>query len=202
MKTLRQYKERTLIGHVDDEPIYLSAPSWACGWYWGFGYLGNKHCHYHFDGLNQKVNMHDAILEHFGDSLQIRASKLWTFAELMQTFYSLRKTAELLGRGGSHLSANPCKDVIVNTEEAERINDKVLPAVFDEIYNILDECANDQKLFAQLVDLNLKGDTQKVVDFMNGNDIKTDDLKGIEGITSHDFHIIHSMYWKQYHANK
>ena len=37
---------------------------------------------------------------------------------------------------------------------------------------------------------------------MNKNNIKTDDLKSIDGITDNDFNIIHSFYWKDYHSNK
>lgn len=31
----------------DKDRIALYAPTFDCGWYWGFGYLGNKNCHYH-----------------------------------------------------------------------------------------------------------------------------------------------------------
>ena len=41
------------LGVVNNETIYLTPPSWDCDWYWGFGYLGNKNCHYHIDGLNK-----------------------------------------------------------------------------------------------------------------------------------------------------
>ena len=54
MKTLINYSKKTFIGTVDGEKIYLSAPSWDCGWYWGFGYLGNNNCHYHVDGLKKE----------------------------------------------------------------------------------------------------------------------------------------------------
>ena len=33
------YPEKIYIGTVDGEKIYLSAPSWDCDWYWGFGYI-------------------------------------------------------------------------------------------------------------------------------------------------------------------
>ena len=37
---------------------------------------------------------------------------------------------------------------------------------------------------------------------MNENGIKTDDIRNIKGITKDDFNIIHSYYWKQFHAKK
>jgi len=138
MKTLREYKKKTYLGNHDGEPIYLTAPSWDCGWYWGFGYLGNRNCHYHLDGLSKDKNLYDAIKEHFGDSLVISDCDLWKFAELIGTFYALKQTAEVLGRGGSHYTTNPCSDLIKNPDEVARINNVVLPAIFDEIYKILE----------------------------------------------------------------
>lgn len=201
MKTIRDYK-KMLIGIVDNEKIYLSPPSWDCGRYWGFGYLGNKNCHYHVDGLSKEINLHDALIEHFGKSLIVRSSDLWTFAELFQSFYTLRKTAEMLKNGSAHLTNNPCKDIIINSDESKRINEIVLPSIFDEIYKILDRNQNNKKLFNQLVALNIEGDTKKVIDFMNQNSIKTDDLESIKGITKNDYHIIHGVWWSDYHKNK
>lgn len=128
------------------ERIYLSAPSWDCGWYWGFWYLGNRNCHYHLNGLTkietyntekkvfeyEFVNLYDWIKKHFTD-LQITDKKLRTFCELVSSAYKLKETAEVLGRGGSHYTNNPCQDIIKNEAEAKRINEVVLPAIFLEI---------------------------------------------------------------------
>lgn len=132
-----------LIGKRDGEKIYLSAPSWDCGWYWGWGYLGNNKCHYHLDGLSKEKNLFDALQEHFGNSLTIKGeNNLWTFCELVSTFYALKETAEVLGRGGSHYTENPVCDVIKNEAEVSRINDKVIPAIFDSVYKILEKYDN------------------------------------------------------------
>lgn len=126
------------MGSVDGEKIYLSAPSWDCGWYWGFGYLGNNNCHYHVEGVAKDKNLWDALREHFGETLTITdEADLWTFCELMQTFYTLKKSAEVLGRGGSHYTTNPVADVIKNEDEAKRINEKVMPAIFDALEDVL-----------------------------------------------------------------
>lgn len=203
-QTLPNYPKSIFIGINNDEKIYLSAPSWDCGWYWGFGYLGNRNCHYHVDGLNAKenINLFDAFKKHFGNSLVVRDSQLWTLCELFETFYTLRQSAEVLGRGGSHYTKNPCSEVIKNTDEVARINSVVLPAIFEEIYKILIPAQENEKINKQLVKLNNAGDTMKVVDFMNEYHITTDDLKNIEGITAHDFNVIHSMYWKIKHSKK
>ena len=201
MKTKREYKKHTFLGRHYNENIYLTAPSWDCGWYWGFGYLGNNNCHYHVDGLMKDKNLYDGLKEHFGNSLIIRESHLWKFAELFKSFYTLKETAEVLERGGCHYTTNPCKDIITNKHEAERINKDVLPAIFDEIYNILEANSNNSIIFDELVDINVNGDTMKVVDYMKQNDIKPDDLKNISQLTNNDYYNIHSYYWDDYHKN-
>jgi hypothetical protein len=193
---------RYLIGYNDNEPIYLSPPKWGCGWYWGFGYLGNKNCHYHIDGLAKDCNLYDGFKKHFKSTLTIRDSHLWTICELFKTFYVLKEAAEVLGRGGSHYSKNPCKDIITNKDEVKRINEIVLPAIFEEIYKILKQNESNSLIFKELVDLNVQGNTAKVVDFMLFHNIHTDDLKNIKQLTNHDFQIIHSFYWKKYHNDK
>ena len=131
--------DKICLGKVEGKKIYLSPPSWDCGWYWGFGYLGNKDCHYHVSGLMKESNLFDGILSHFdGGTFILREDKdLWTFAELFATFYTLRETAEVLGRGGSHYTGNPCRDIIINKQEVKRINEVVLPEIFKEIYKLL-----------------------------------------------------------------
>lgn len=202
MKTLSTYPTKILLGRNNNEPIYLTAPKWDCGWYWGFGYIGNNNCHYHIDGMEKGKNLYDAFKEHFGNTLTVRDSDLWTLAELFKTFYLLKETAEVLGRGSTHLSSNPCKDLIINKDETDRINSVVLPQVFEEIYKILIRNKDNDKLFKKLVSINLEGNTSKIVKFMNENGIKTDDLKSIEGLSKDDYYIIHSFYWKEYHATK
>jgi len=194
-----KFNQKFLLGRLDNENIYLSAPSWDCGWYWGFGYLGNKNCHYHIDGLMKDKNLYDGLIDHFGNSLKVRKSDLWTFCELFKTFYSLKETAEVLGRGGSHYTSNPCKDIIINTDEVERINNVVLPAIFDAIFDVLERNSQNDKMFKELVKLNNEGDTDKVVKFMFDYKIHTDDIKDINGITDHDYSIIHSAYWTLKH---
>lgn len=216
MKTLSNYS-KILLGYNDNQPIYLDAPSWDCGWYWGFGYLGNKNCHYHVDRLtkietynheakaftHEIVNLYDGFKRHFGDTFIIKRDKdVWTLAELFKTFYILKETAEVLWNGCSHLASNPCKDFIINKDEVMRINGIVLPQIFEEIYKVLMRNIDSEKVFSKLVNLNLKGDTQKVVEYMKENAIHTDDLKNIKDLTSADVSNINTYYWIDYYTNK
>lgn len=140
MKTLK-FTNKIYMGNVDNEKIYLSAPSWDCNWYWGFGYLGNRNYQYHVDGLNAKenINLFDAFKKHFdADTFIIKNDKaLWTLCELFSTFYTLKEAAGVLGRGGAHYTTNPIADLIKNKDEVTRINEVILPALFDAIYDVL-----------------------------------------------------------------
>lgn len=200
MKTLREYPAKFHIGNHDGQNIYLSAPSWDCGWYWGFGYLGNSQCHYHVDGLktrewydtekkcfrSERRSLYDGFREHFGSSLKITSKDLWTLCELFTTFYVLRETAEVLGRGGAHQSTNPLAELIKNPAEVERINGTILPAVFDEIYKILENAeanftaereANKAKLIAQVEAATTKMQTKRDgLVLLIENDIDTENV--------------------------
>ncbi len=130
------------IGTAQGESIgeLLAAPKWDCGWYWGFGYLQNRDIHHHIDGLGKEKNqnMFDALKAYYGESLTIKDdADLWTFCELMITFYALKQAAEVLGRGGSHFTTNPVADVIKSESETKRINETVLPAIFDALEDVL-----------------------------------------------------------------
>jgi len=143
IKVKTKWTNKVFLGSNESKGrIYLSAPSWDCGWYWGFGYLGNRNCHYHLDGIGKKenLNLFDILKKHFAAEDFIfkgNDNELWTFCELVKTTYTLRETAEVLGRGGSNYLKNPCKNLITNKDETKRINEIVLPAIFDELLDLL-----------------------------------------------------------------
>ena len=119
-----------------------------------------------------------------------------------KSFYILKETAEVLKNGSAHLSKNPCASIIINLDEVKRINEVVLPQIFEEIYKVLARNVDSDKTFKKLVAINIEGNTQKVVEFMKENHISTDDLKNIKDLTAHDFNNIHSYYWADFHKNK
>lgn len=133
---------KILLGEAYNEKIFLSPPSWDCGWYWGFGYLGNENCHYHVDGLSKDKNLYDGFKEHFGDSFIVKEdSDIWTLCELFQSFYTLKKSAEFFRQGDAYYTTNPCKDLLTDTDLEKKINQLLLPAIFEEIYKILNKYA-------------------------------------------------------------
>ena len=151
-KEVNAFGRKYLLGVKDGEKYWLCEPSWDCGWYWGCGYvqvLSNNTVpersrditmHTHFDSLFFEGPSHGYDnFNKFFDETVLTDKETWTLMELMKTVYTLRDTAEDLGRGCSHYTTNPCKDMILNEDEVTRINEVVLPALFREIANILRE---------------------------------------------------------------
>lgn len=122
----------------------------------------DSHTHWDSRVSESHKNAHDWFIETFGkpttdlwdqprkadkDARMCRFTdkQVWRLCELMDTAYTLRETAEVLGRGKSNYGENPCVKVIKNTREAKRINSKVLPAIFAEIGKIFDEADKAEK---------------------------------------------------------
>lgn len=129
---------KVFFGTKDGEKMYITKPTWDCDWYWSFGYLGNNNCHYHLDGYQKgrNINMHDALMQDYELSENIK-NNLWVFCELALSIYQLKSTAELLGRGGAHMTTNPCKDIILDKEYTDRINNEVLPVVMQKFWDLI-----------------------------------------------------------------
>lgn len=155
-KLLREYPEQVYLGKYKGEDVYLARPSWDCDWYWGFGYVQNKYLHTHLDSMcmvnDRLVNLWDGLTHHIKGgkvhAMHLR-KKLWTFCEVVQTIYHLKKTAEVLGRGGSHYTTNPCADLIRNPDEVKRINEVLIPKLIDEMYvalGVVDPMEEDNDL--------------------------------------------------------
>lgn len=139
----------------DDKRIWIQKPTFDCDWYWSFGYLGTSYEHYHLSGWRNKkrmfrteklnlvtearnISMYDALKEDYALSITIKR-RLWEFCDLTSTIYALREVAEIYYRGGSHYTGNPpCKELVKNQEEYERINSVLLPALLQEFQNLIE----------------------------------------------------------------
>lgn len=159
-------KDHYLLGiNSEGEKVYLTAPSWDCDWYWGFGYIttftNNKNpemsmdisSHSHWDssiiGKHEYYNHEKGCFvsdnnyihhsnEYFGRENSVLTDKeSWTLAELMKTAYTLKESAELFGRGGSCVSSNPNQDILKDEALTKRINEVLLPEVFKSIKELL-----------------------------------------------------------------
>jgi hypothetical protein len=118
----------------DNVRITLSSPSWDCSWYWGFGYLGNSREHYHLESYQngRNISMYDALMKDYNLNPTIKKN-LWVFCELVLSAYTLKDMAGLAHRGGSHMTTNPCKELLQDTALEDRINTVLLPAIFQKI---------------------------------------------------------------------
>ena len=144
MKKQYDAKKGFLLGiDLEGKKVWLQKPSWDCGWYWGFGYVqqwfrGDIDMHTHFDSLFLEKDLHDSFMAYFKETT-LTKNEVWTLLELMKTFYNLKEYAEVVGRGGSHITTNPLKDLIINNDEVERINKVILPKLFDEVAKLFAE---------------------------------------------------------------
>lgn len=140
-------KDVFLLGEDADGTLYwLEEPKWKCGWYWGFGYIETytKNAH---PSLSKDITSHqhaDRFYPEwvFGDSqilveTPFKVEELWKLAELFESFYILKRTAELYHRGGAHISEKPTKDALTKWDKYVEINTVELPRIFEEILKIV-----------------------------------------------------------------
>ncbi len=132
------------MGIVEGKRIYLSKPSWDCGWYWGVGYLGNKHCHYHLSSFIEG-DFKENLLNHFDkiSSKLLKKDNLDKFCELFIEIYKLRKFSD-----ENHIQ-NIEKLVVIPeiAYKVNHINRVKLPAIFKQI----------DKIFGHEMDYNRPG---------------------------------------------
>tara|TARA_R100001198_G_scaffold81560_1_gene54459 strand:+ start:797 stop:1291 length:495 start_codon:yes stop_codon:yes gene_type:complete len=139
----------------DEAKIFIYMSQFNCGWYWSFGYLGNNDEHYHLDNYQNEQVFHkkedgkyfhgtikrnkclyDCLLEDYSLKDNIKQN-LWKFCELALSIYKIKDYSEMLHIGGAHMTNNPCSKIIKNNEEYIRINELVLPALFNEFELLL-----------------------------------------------------------------
>lgn len=127
--------KKYLLGEDKDGTKYwLKEPSWDCGWYWGFGYIETKYSHQHATNFYQEFfNPHEdnnPILE----TRTFTEDEGYKLSELFEEFYTLKKAAEMWGRGGCHITKGfiPKKAGLV-----QEINETLIPMVTEKIIEIL-----------------------------------------------------------------
>lgn len=122
---------------ADGENVWLEKHKWDCGWYWGFGYVGNRNCHFHFDSLLYIKDGKGSVKYTASDlfaSTQISDKDWWVMRDLFSQAYALKKAAEVYRYGGHQTTVPGVTDIIANKERADQINAdlaKVLDLVWD-----------------------------------------------------------------------
>lgn len=133
-------KTREDFNLLSSEEIFLSKHSWDCNWYWGFGYIGNKNLHTHFDSTFLKETNIDKI---FYDT-NITQDDYWIIRDLFIQAYSLKKTAEIYKYGGHQTTKKGITDIIQNENLVKKLNTD-LKKVLDLLWNFLIEATKDKK---------------------------------------------------------
>ena len=146
-------KDCYLIGRdKNGDVIWLEAAKWECGWYWGFGYVETYtkqldpansvdiSSHQHWSGLlgRQSDGSYSHHINEILEESVLSEAESWEISDMMKSFYALQEAAQVLGRGGSHLTAKGNRDAIKSEQMTKEINEKMLPSLFQEIYKILD----------------------------------------------------------------
>ena len=150
-KTVKVFGETSyLLGRgKDGDMYYLVEPKFDCGWYWGMGYIHSYtnqrqpersrdiQMHTHFDSMFfREHDGHTNFKEKFVET-PLADKEIWTLMELMKSAYTLREMADMCYRGGAHYTTNPCKELLQDWNEYNRINDVLLPAIFEQVRNLL-----------------------------------------------------------------
>ncbi len=150
-------KETVFFGTRNDGTrIFITKPTWDCGWCWSFGYLGNRNEHYHLNSYQERTivakdkdddrirvfterrNMHmrDCLLADYKLNPVIEEN-LWVFCELARSIYSLKEAAEIFHRGGAHTTANPCKGAIQKYKRDNKLNNETLPELMQTLWDMI-----------------------------------------------------------------
>lgn len=155
-------KDIFLLGEEQDgSKVWLEEASWDCDWYWGFGYVEtytwNNHpsqsrdiqSHRHWKGAivgnieyREDGERKTMYVHHINENPNFAETTLtdtesWKLAELMETFYTLQKMAEMCHMGGAHITSNPLQHHLKNEEWEKHINETLMPMIFEEVYKIL-----------------------------------------------------------------
>jgi len=123
--------DKILLGTIDNERIYLSKHEWNCDWYWGFGYIGNRNCHYHLESL---LPEHD-ITKVFQDT-KLTQGNWWIVKELFGQAYALKEAAQVYRCGVLSTHSPGLTDLLKSPEKAAILN-KDLELTLDTIWDYL-----------------------------------------------------------------
>lgn len=131
--------------------VWLEAPSWDCGWYWGFGYV-ERYTNNSDPSKAKDINSHTHIDSEFKKNDKIDLNKglaktTYTKNEgkrlndLFTTFYQLKKVAEKNKDDNNILSDLSLETTVfgnIRLKSTKNINEILIPLLTKEIISILD----------------------------------------------------------------
>jgi len=142
-------KDIFLLGKDEEGTKYwLEAPSWDCGWYWGFGYIEtytNNRSPQNSRDISSHQHADDFMSVWFtewNNSKPKLAHKTftdkegWELSELFKQFYFLKDAAANFNRGKCHVASTKTK-LWKKPQLTKEINDKLIPMITKRILEIL-----------------------------------------------------------------
>lgn len=130
-KVRNNFNKKDKYSCVGVNNLFLERHKWSCGWYWGFGYIGNKNFHTHMDRtfLSSITN----IDEIFKESVYTQR-EWWIIRDLFIQAYALKSCAEVYRNGGYQTTEKGTTDLIKSKAMEKKINadlEKVLNKVWE-----------------------------------------------------------------------
>jgi len=130
---VRSSYEKDNNNYVSGETIYLEKHSWNCKWYWGFGYVGNRDLHTHFNSvfLGKETDVNKIF-----SKTKITQAEWWLLRDLFTQAYALKNCAEVYRYGGHQTTLKGTTDIIQDKKQETRLN-KDLEIVLNKIWSLL-----------------------------------------------------------------
>lgn len=150
-RTINKFGKHYLLGiNKDNDYVWLEKETWDCDWYWAAGYLHTytnnlnperakdlaMHTHFDYMFLRGSQCSRDMFKMYFKDTV-LTDEEIWVLCDLMMTYYTLKKAAELFRNGYSHQTALAKIDKLQSPMTADMINKVLLPEVFKKIEQLL-----------------------------------------------------------------
>lgn len=148
MMDVRNERENYFLGiNSNGDKMWLEAPSWCCGWYWGLGYINTYQqnwspskardilCNTHFDYVFPSS---DIFIDEFNDTPFTRNEK-WKIYEYMKELYILRQYSDMMHNNSAYITtgSKTLKGNEENYREYNRINSILIPNIWKELEAIL-----------------------------------------------------------------
>lgn len=127
------------LGRANNKDIYLCEPRWSSNGFWNFGFINSTgQCSYHLSLINKNNDLYDNLKNYFDGGLNIVKKDLLIFCELMEACFLLKKMTDLYKNGGGLYVQNPCRSLLQDHQQFNKINFVLLPKLFDEIGEVLE----------------------------------------------------------------
>ena len=125
--------QKIVLGKTENGLMSITKHSWDCGWYWGFGYIGNKNCHMHLDSLLKGETDVNKIFS----ETKLTQNQWWVIRDLFIQAYALKEAAAVYRHGGHQTKVDGLTDIIKSPSMELRINED-LGKLLDKAWEYLE----------------------------------------------------------------